>query len=150
MLTISAANLISIISIVVSIVLGFFAIRNGIIANRLAKRKMDLEANLDQIKKFDQPTAMAILQKTRTHEHNVWNFKNSFENFVKAHRDDNEGLRLLGEVGVLRGEADAIMTDMIRVYRLSGAVITDQIIDQWVKDGFIPEHYRNRFLSHIR
>jgi len=135
---------------IVSGILGLLNVWQAIVANRLNRQKLELEASVDQIKKFDQPTAMSMFQRARSHEHNTWNFYNSFQKFIQLHRDEDEGLRLLGELGTLRGEADSIVIDMIRVYRLSGAIITEQVVDQWIKDGFIPDHYRNRFLSHIR
>ena len=145
-ITLSYSEIMTTITVVTGLGMLWFAYKTY----KLEKKKHELETNIDQIKKFDQPTAMAMFQKTRAHEHNLWNFKNSFEKFVQLHRTDDEAIRLLGEIGTLRGEADAIVTDMIRVYRLSGAEISEKTVEQWIKDGFIPEHYRNRFVSHIR
>ena len=145
-ITLSYSEIMTAIATVTGLGMLWFAYK----AYELGKKKYKLETNIDQIKKFDQPTAMAMFQKTRTHEHNLWNFMNSYEKFIQLHRNDDEAIRLLGEIGTLKGEADAIVTDMIRVYRLSGADISEKTVDQWIKDDFIPKHYRNRFISHIR
>ena len=39
---------------------------------------------------------------------------------------------------------------MVRVYQLSGQTITHELVDRWIHEEFIPEHYRAFMLSQAK
>jgi hypothetical protein len=140
---------ISIASMVAAIVFGAIAVRQTGKSNDYQKQALAQAATIEQIKKFDEPTAFAMFSQARKHEHRVWELLGH----LKKLREENPGIDTADFhfwIGKAHGEADDIVDNMIRVYMLSGAVITDEKVASWVNDGLIPEHYKPRILGHIR
>lgn len=144
-------TLYEIISTGLTVIFGVATAILGYKTYQLNNRKLDLEQTLDAIKKFDENTAFSMFRTARQHEHMVWSlWVEKLQNLAKLHPEIPELVDAVGLAGREHGVADSIVTNMIQVYKLSGAKITEEKIDQWIRDGLIPDHYKTRFMSLIR
>ena len=125
-----------------------------ILGVKYQRRSVALQETVTQLKMFDEPTAISYLQCARFIDHEVsdliYTMKKAFND---TNRSTNEQIKvnndLLSRVGQIRGRAKDNLTNLLRVYRLSGTDLDSSLIDQWIKDGFMPEHYRKILLAHV-
>lgn len=138
-----------IVSFIVNVIFAMVAIRQQGKSNEYQKQALAQAATIEQIKKFDEPTAFSMLSQARTHEQHVWEL-NYYVNKVQEQNPNVDVSDLRFRIGQAHGESDMLFDNMIRVYLLSGATLTDKKVDRWMKDGLIVDHQKPRIIGHIR
>jgi hypothetical protein len=126
-----------------------FAIYFGI-RNIHYRRQADAQQKLiEDIKRFDEPQALILLKRARAHDHNSWVLWYQKLRLL-AEESGSSDFRLIdaaSDASSRYTEAHEILRDMVRVYKLSGGQITNQVYDRWVAEGWVPDHYRDMFVG---
>lgn len=132
--------------LVIMILLGIFSAFMTVMNYRLAQQKASLRESLKQV----APTALAMFQGARKHDDDAWRLRLALQTLMTKHADINELPNILADAGKVHAQTEVIVRDLIGIYYLSGGEISDERVQAWVEDGFIPEHYKPYFLSYIR
>lgn len=123
-------------------------------SNRLQARLIALQATVDEIRRFDQATARNFLAQARMLDHDSWEIGEIVKDYFSAVSSSKEKAkqlesRLLLKVGGVHKLALANFRTMVRVYQLSGDPITNDLVNRWISEEFVPDHYRAFMLSQV-
>jgi hypothetical protein len=124
-------------------------------SNTLQRRLVALQTTVDEIKRFDEATARNFLAQARMLDHETWSVQEMFKAYMRQVRPPDSAAERLGidlatAVGGTHKMGLSNFRMMVRVYQLSGHPITGDLVDRWIREEFIPEHYRPFMLSQVK
>jgi len=113
-----------------------------------------LKSTLEQLRLFDERTAKSYLMHARDLDHNSWDLREKVKRLIqKIQTDDSEvkalALDIVASVGSVHTSCFDNFKRMLRVYQLAGEPLTREIVNRWIADDFIPEHYRSHVLPQV-
>src|ERR1700730_1015749 len=122
-------------------------------SNRLQARLVALQITVDQIKLFDEATARNFLALARMLDHETWSNQEMLKAYARDVKPQDNTEKLMDMATALGGTHLMALSNfrmMVRVYQLSGQAITTELIDRWIREEFIPGHYRAFMLSQVK
>lgn len=77
----------------------------------------------------------------------------AFKKYIRKDRplDGEElGIEIATALGGVHQMGLSNFRMMVRVYQLSGHPVTPELVDRWIREEFIPPHYRAFMLSQVK
>ena len=87
-------------------------------------------------------------------DHETWSDQEMLKDYMHSvELQDSNAEKLINLATAMGGTHQMALSNfrmMVRVYQLSGQTITRELVDRWIREEFIPEHYRAFMLSQVK